>query len=789
MNSIPYTYQNLPIPGGGYVTGFAFHSEAPEILYARTDIGGVYRYLYQENRWKSLMDHVKMTDLSETFPIAIALDPQKAERLFIACGENKIDKGILAISTDYGETFQYERIPALVHGNLNGRGTGNRLIVDHLDSRTLYFASQQNGLLKTRDLGKTWSQLKVNDEAYMTMIWQSPKGKTLIVGTAGVTTQVGDLRGASLYVSYDEGAHFTKLMQPQSVIMPGSRLSGYVAQRYTYDGRYFYVTLSNTGAYSYVVENGYSCDSGDAMGGKVLRYELDEDERIIGYEEITPCDQKIFKAMGIDSEAEPIEKQENPILNYGFSGISSCKMRPGMIVCSTICRKEAEKDADCVFLSYDYGRTWKVILYDLSIGKLSFKTPYMKPEYNGQHSILHWMSDVKINPFNPDEVWLNSGTGVFKSENLTNEVCLFHDQCEGLEETVHLNLYSPPDGKVQLIDILGDLGGFAFTQLDVPCENSFADDEGNRYITCINADYSDLNPNFVVVTPRGNWTGKTRGGLIVSEDQCKTFKRLEMPYGLSNRMDEILHQIEKPNVNSGWVAVSPDCNHIVWSIAEGISLPKDLVVYSTDRGKSFKKSTIYNRLGRPIEKGCMKVFSDRRKDWLMYGFGEHSDFYISHDGGASFREYPLPEYFPKIHFGMIDCANQTEIRADAGQSGVFYMALGEHGLWKMIYHQDLDEIRVCKLSQPEDKVYHLGLGVGRENGNYLQENKALYICGVIQGEYGFFSSLDEGKEWTKLNNHVQMFGDINSIEGDSRCFGRFYIATGSRGVLYGEPKR
>lgn len=31
-----------------------------------------------------------------------------------------------------------------------------------------------------------------------------------------------------------------------------------------------------------------------------------------------------------------------------------------------------------------------------------------------------------------------------------------------------------------------------------------------------------------------------------------------------------------------------------------------------------------------------------------------------------------------------------------------------------------------------------------------------------------------------------MFGDINSIDGDKRVFGRFFIATGSRGVIYGE---
>ena len=64
------------------------------------------------------------------------------------------------------------------------------------------------------------------------------------------------------------------------------------------------------------------------------------------------------------------------------------------------------------------------------------------------------------------------------------------------------------------MDIVGDLGGFAFRNLDEPCKNSFDDSEGNRYITCINADISDADSNLGIVTARGNWKGKTKGGLV-----------------------------------------------------------------------------------------------------------------------------------------------------------------------------------------------------------------------------------------------------------------------------------
>ena len=85
--------------------------KVPEILYARTDIGGVYRYLYDEQRWKSFMGHVSMLDVAEAFPIAVALDKDNLDRLYIACGVNGVPEGKLCISEDYGESRLMRRMP------------------------------------------------------------------------------------------------------------------------------------------------------------------------------------------------------------------------------------------------------------------------------------------------------------------------------------------------------------------------------------------------------------------------------------------------------------------------------------------------------------------------------------------------------------------------------------------------------------------------------------------------------------------------------------------------------
>lgn len=776
MNHIPYQYRNLPIPGGGYVTGFLFHPRQEGILYARTDIGGTYRYDFQTKRWISLISHVTMEDLSETYPIAMAINENHPNMLYIACGVNAPEKGVLAISEDYGDTFRYEKIPVLIHGNLNGRGAGERLLVDAQDDNTLYFASQQEGLWISRNCGKDWSKQPNLPEDYLTFVGQL--GDTLLVGTAGVTTRESDtMRGHSLYISYDKGNTFVPLEEPANRTIDDCRLNGLVAQRFCTDEKYLYITFASTGRRSYVLENGYSCDSGDTIDGHIVRYPLKADNTLGAMEDITPGSFSQVSGIGQENIAP------NQPLDYGFSGISTAPDVPGMLIASTI----VKDDGDSIFLSKDYGNSWQQILYDLKEGDIRFRAPYMRPECNGGHSILHWLSDIKLNPFDSNEAWFNSGTGVFRIDNLKTEHPTFTDWCDGLEETVHLNVYSLPKGKTQVLDILGDLGGFAFEDLDKPCDNSFADENNNRYITCINADFSDEHPEQIVVTPRGNWTGKTKGGLILSKDQGKTFERLPMPFGLSEEIDNALHFIEHPNVNSGWVAMSPDCRNIVWSIADMIYLPVSRMVVSQDGGQTFTCCEVYEKNGSRKVSGNVKIYSDRMNSQLFYGFGEHSDFYISKDGGKTFYEYALPDNFPEADFGMIDCANKTEVRGETGKSGVFYIALGASGLWKLIYDSAADSISATQLSADGDFVYRVGLGLGSPSGDYYKDAKAIYCNARINGVYGFYRSLDDGKTFDRINTDKQMYGEINSIDGDCRVFGRFFIATGSNGVLYGTP--
>lgn len=763
---VKYRYGNLPIPGGGYVTGFVYDGKEKGTLYLRTDIGGIYRFAEDEERWIPLNDDVNMDDIRATFPIAIATDEKRPGSLFVISGiwDEKLP-GKLSISEDHGEHFTHVDLPFRAHGNLNGRGTGSKLIVDKNNSDVLYYASQADGLWRSKDRGQKWEKLSAMKEDYLTLIAQTYDGSALIVGSAGITTKKSEgLRGHALYISYDRGESFEDLSAPAESETEGVKRAGHVPQRIAVCEKYVFVTLSVMGKNAYADEFGYSCDGGSAFDGILLRYEIGEDGRLGDYVDITPDNS-----------------------GAGLAGLALSESRPGLVAVSSI----SKADGDSIYRSFDYGESWEEILHGLDKGVMDFRTSYMKPEHNEGGNLIHWLSDLKINPFDENDMWFNTGTGVFRTRNLTGETVVFSDSCKGLEETVHLNLYSPPFGDVILVDILGDLGGFAFKSLDETPRNSFDDADGNRYVTCLNADFSDTDPENCVITARGNWKGSTKGGLIRTRDGFETFERINMPFGLSEKLDESLHMIEQPNVNSGWVAMSVDLENIVWSVAvlAGITLPMDMVVVSNDGGESFSRVKVIALDGSEIELSGdeyrgLKVFSDRVEPDYFYGFDDHGHIFFSRDGGKTFKE--RREKLPDFDLARIDCADKSAVRAECGAVGVLYAALSEEGLWKIKYNDETDDFILKKLSRDGDVIYNIGLGLGREDGDYFTEPKAIYMNARIAGVYGFYRTFDDMATVERINDDSQMFGDINAIEGDSRVFGRFYIGSGSRGVLWGE---
>ncbi|KAJ3078405.1 hypothetical protein HK100_010737, partial [Physocladia obscura] len=82
----PYTWGRVKIGGGGFVPSIIFNPTQENLIYARTDVGGSYRWNETTQSWKSLSEWIPSTTFGYVGSDALATDPVDPTRLYIAAG-------------------------------------------------------------------------------------------------------------------------------------------------------------------------------------------------------------------------------------------------------------------------------------------------------------------------------------------------------------------------------------------------------------------------------------------------------------------------------------------------------------------------------------------------------------------------------------------------------------------------------------------------------------------------------------------------------------------------------
>ena len=175
-------------------------------------------------------------------------------------------------------------------------------------------------------------------------------------------------------------------------------------------------------------------------------------------------------------------------------------------------------------------------------------------------------------------------------------------------------------------------------------------------------------------------------------------------------------------------------------------------------------------------------------------FGELALFddklYASDDGGLSFSARPLALPDGPVTRPAAGSNNHSNRGDDRGGQDRLYATPGREGeLWLAAFHglyrkRDGDDQAFQRL--PAVSQIH-AFGFGRAAPG--QPEPALYLVGTVAGRYGIFRSTDGAASWQRINDDAHQWGLILQISGDPKVFGRVYVGTHGRGVLYGDPGR
>ncbi|MFJ8110758.1 1,4-beta-glucanase [Streptomyces sp. NPDC096132] len=412
-NATPtYRWRTAVIGGTGFVTGVLFHPTVRGLAYARTDIGGAYRWDDRAASWTPLTDHLGWDDWNLLGVEALAVDPAHPDRLYLALGtytQSWAGNGAILRSEDRGTTWTRTDLTVKLGANEDGRGAGERLLVDPRDSDTLWLGTRHDGLLKSTDRGATWAPAT----GFPATPSASGQGVTLVVAAgrtvyAGWGDSDGTAGSPNLYRTSDGRTWETVPGQPTGT-------SAKVPIRAAHDRhtRQLYVTYADAPG-----PNGQSAGSVH----------------------------KLATATGTWTEVTPAAPA--PGDTFGYGGVAVDARRPGTLVVSTNNRWSA---VDTVYRTTDGGRTW-TSLKDSAVFDVS-ETPYLKWG-DDQPKFGWWIQAVAVDPYDSKHVLHGTGATLYGTRDLKH----WAPQIRGLEETAVRQLISPPAGEAHLISGLGDIG-------------------------------------------------------------------------------------------------------------------------------------------------------------------------------------------------------------------------------------------------------------------------------------------------------------------------------------------
>jgi photosystem II stability/assembly factor-like uncharacterized protein len=734
-------WQNVKYGGGGYVPGLIFHPTSPNVLYARTDVGGAYRWDPATSTWVSITDSFGVTEGFYTGIESMALDPTDDQRVYMVTGlyawQNQNAR--LYISKNRGDTWTHVDLPFRAGGNDNGRAIGERLMVDPNKPSVLYFGSRASGLWKSEDYGQTWSQVtSLSSFQYPGDQIANLPGRTMggienvlfdtSTTNSGTATQTiyaavgpdyGNAAGlkSSLYKSTDGGATWTAVDTP----VTGYHIPHMVRAK---DGM-IYVA--------------FAMGMGPAVSGPT----------------------RLFKFDGTNwTLLKSYDTQQ--WFNWGIGGLSVSGSGPTTRIAVGVSNTWGNwQGLPIIQVSDDAGLTWR---------EKATQMPH-----NPDAGFWGWIDDVEIDPNNPDHIMHVTGGGIWETKNASADTPTWTGMNAGIEETATLALMTPPKGaNYTLLNSSGDIGTHVQTELLKTSTRS----PDNTWSNGIGADMAWSNPAYIAAIGRpGNVPSTIHG--VYSTDSGVTWTKFATEH------PDAAKQFTDCDVAS--VAVTKP-NNVVWAPCGG-AVP----AYTTDNGATWTYTNLPALPGVGSDR-AYRVVADRKNPNKVYAYNsggvwwnQWSDtphFWYSTDGGHTFTE-------SKAFAGLSidDHFNNTSVAVNPNVEGDLWVVDGRNVLHSTDSGMTWTKLNGTTPVFDPGNPYTPSVGgatsiaLGRPvvGATY---SASIYIVGTINNVWGVYRSDDAGNNWKRINDDKHQYGGLGNLAADQSVPGRVFASGMGRGVVF-----
>ncbi len=732
-----YTWQSVPLGGGGYITGMKIHPTNSDIRYYRTDIGGIYKWDAVQGRLRQILFS---TNKQHYGVGGIALNPNNPAEVFIAVGRNcQTAETAIYKSYDYGESFSVvDGLPFYFATN-GGRdctsGTsdkdrqGSTIALNPLNTNELYIGTRDKGLYKMDLTTNAVTQLangviptNTATEHYSirSVAFHPIQQNYVIVGYANYGIYIGNTANQSYSILGDVNTY------PDLKSISDISISK--------DGDYLMVACKLDGI--------WKCDDplGAATWTKVLSYIPDPfDANNEGY---------------LTVECSPHNNNEIVTCSGGASSITNGKFQ----------------------FSINAGSTWN--LKGGSVGTNIY------PWYNS--GIGSHISQIRFDPIDSKKLYFTSWFSTFDTDDWTAPNIIWSNvKSEGHEEIVTTDIRSFPrnsasnfliiNGRDQTGFLIDDITPGVYPNVLI---RDLIDNPGDN-VKGGSTDFCELNSDHIVTIALEKWDNSP-AIIVTSNDGGLSFTKQT---GYDESLGKAVVAMSSADPNN---IVIVQQNHVQYTLDGGSTFTDANGVSSLNA--TCANTGTFNCLGssdlsgKNLNTGVFSAFrmieGDKVLPCVFYFYDwDDGSFHVSTDGGQNFckvNDNTLPNY------GGNEFGQHSRLTAVPGHAKHLWLNFNNSLYRSTDGGQTWTDIPFI------DKAPAFGLGKAAPGASY----PALYLYGSTTNttENFYFRSDDQGATWIQINDHAdnELWKAPKMIEGDREIYGRVYAGFSGLGTFYGD---